>query len=40
MPDGAREASGDELTETFELAEPGKEFQLYSKSSFKRATAR
>jgi hypothetical protein len=32
--------SADEFTETFELAEPGKDFQLYSKNSFRRATAR
>jgi len=27
----------DEFTETFQLAEPGKDFQTYSKNSFKRA---
>jgi hypothetical protein len=27
------------FTETFELAEPGKDFQVYSKNSFRRATA-
>jgi hypothetical protein len=30
--------SADEFSETFELAEPGKEFQVYSKSSFRRVT--
>lgn len=30
--------SADAFSETFELAEPGKEFQVYSKSSFKRVT--
>ena len=30
-------SSSDAFTETFELAEPGKEFQIYSKNSFKRA---
>ena len=29
----------DEFTETFQLAEPGKDFQTYSKNHFKRATA-
>jgi hypothetical protein len=28
--------SADAFTETFELAEPGKEFQVYSKNSFRR----
>ena len=28
----------DEFTETFELAEPGKDFQTYSKNRFKRST--
>lgn len=28
--------SNDEFTETFELAEPGKEFELYSKATLKR----
>ncbi|MFZ6009081.1 MAG: hypothetical protein ACOYXT_01940, partial [Bacteroidota bacterium] len=28
--------SNDEFTETFELAEPGKEFELYSKAILKR----
>jgi hypothetical protein len=32
--------SDDAFTETFELAEPGKSFQVYSKNSFKRAGAR
>jgi hypothetical protein len=27
----------DEFTETFQLAEPGKDFQTYSKNHFKRA---
>ena len=31
--------SADEFTETFELAEPGEGFQVYSKNSFKRAKA-
>jgi hypothetical protein len=31
--------SSDEFTETFELAEPGKDFQVYSRNSFKRANA-
>ena len=30
--------SADDFTETFERAEPGKDFQLYSKNSFRRAT--
>jgi len=30
--------SPNELSETFELAEPGKEFQVYSRNSFKRVT--
>jgi len=29
--------NNDEFTETFELAEPGKEFELYSKAVLKRA---
>lgn len=32
--------SADAFTETFELAEPGKDFQIYSKNSFRRAGAR
>lgn len=32
--------SADEFTETFEIAEPGKDFQVYSRSSFQRATGR
>jgi hypothetical protein len=32
-------SSADEFTETFELAEPGKEFHVYSKNSFRRVTA-
>jgi hypothetical protein len=32
-------ASADELTEIFELAEPGEEFRVYSRNSFRRATA-
>ena len=32
--------SADDFTETFELAEPGKEFQIYSRNTFKRATNR
>jgi len=32
--------SVDGFTETFELAEPGKDFHLYSKNSFRRATPR
>lgn len=42
IPDGyrARETyqivSDTELTETFELAEPGKEFEIYSKAVLKR----
>jgi hypothetical protein len=31
-------SSTDDFSETFELAEPGKDFQVYSRSSFKRAT--
>lgn len=30
--------SADEFTETFELAAPGKEFEVYSKSNFKRVS--
>jgi hypothetical protein len=30
--------SDDDFTETFELAEPGKDFQTYSKNSFRRST--
>ncbi len=30
--------SEDAFTETFEIAEPGKDFQVYSKSTFRRAT--
>ena len=33
-------SSADEFTETFELAEPGKDFQVYSKNSFKRVNSR
>jgi hypothetical protein len=32
--------SADELTETFELAPPGKGFEVYSKTSLRRATGR
>jgi hypothetical protein len=32
--------SPDEFVETFELAEPGKEFQVYSRSSFRRVATR
>jgi len=28
----------DEFTETFELAEPGKEFEVYTRNHFKRAS--
>lgn len=31
-----RFASDDEFTETFELAEPGKEFAIYSEARFRR----
>ncbi len=31
--------SADEFTETFELAEPGEEFRVYSRNSFRRAAA-
>jgi len=31
-----RIVSADEFTETFELAEPGKEFEIYSETRFKR----
>lgn len=32
--------SADEFIEIFELAEPGKAFQIYSRNSFRRANAR
>jgi hypothetical protein len=32
--------ANDEFTETFELAEPGKSFEVYSRNSFRRATPR
>lgn len=31
-------SDGGEFTETFELAQPGKEFEMYSKTSFKRSS--
>lgn len=39
MAQGAAATTADEFIEIFELAEPGKAFQVYSRNSFRRANA-